>query len=177
MADRCGQKRLGDKSYRCFFELALLVMGGKWKPIILYHLGVSGVLRFSELGRAMPDVTDRMLTRQLRELEADRLIERTVYRQVPPKVEYSLTELGLGLFPLLLQMRAWGETYEQALGGAELAPDTLGEPPAPGTLHPRYAEAALAASGSPNTGRSGPERIASKVSGTTTAAADAASTR
>lgn len=138
MADRCGPKKLGDKNYRCFFELALLVMGGKWKPIILYHLGVGGVLRFSELGRSMPDVTDRMLTRQLRELEADRLIQRTVYRQVPPKVEYSLTELGLGLFPLLLQMRAWGETYEMALGGAELPPGARTEPPAPGTLHPRY---------------------------------------
>ncbi|MBU1042562.1 MAG: helix-turn-helix transcriptional regulator [Proteobacteria bacterium] len=138
MADRCSPKKLGDKNYRCYFELALLVMGGKWKPIILYHLGVGGVLRFSELGRSMPDVTDRMLTRQLRELEADRLIQRTVYRQVPPKVEYSLTELGLGLFPLLLQMRAWGEKYEQALGGAELQPGALAEPPAPGVLHPRY---------------------------------------
>jgi len=138
MADRCEPKKLGDKSYRCYFELALLVMGGKWKPIILYHLGVKGVQRFSELGRGMPDVTDRMLTRQLRELEADRLILRTVYRQVPPKVEYSLTELGLGLFPLLLQMRAWGEVYEQALGGAELTPGGNYERPAPGALHPSY---------------------------------------
>ncbi|MDO9633226.1 MAG: helix-turn-helix domain-containing protein [Humidesulfovibrio sp.] len=147
MADRCGQKKLGGKSYRCYFELALLVMGGKWKPIILYHLGVNGVQRFSELGRGMPDVTDRMLTRQLRELEADQLINRQVYRQVPPKVEYSLTELGLGLFPLLLQMREWGEVYEQALGGAELTPGIRYEPPAPGALHPSYLAGTTAASG------------------------------
>ena len=138
MSEGCATKKLGDKTYRCWFELALLVMGGKWKPIILYHLGVSGVLRFSELSRSMSEVTDRMLTRQLRELEADRLITRTVYRQVPPKVEYSLTALGLGLFPLLLQMRSWGAEYEQALGGAELAPGAQYEPPAPSVLHPQY---------------------------------------
>ena len=138
MADRCGQKRLGDKSYRCYFELALLVMGGKWKPIILYHLGAGGVMRSSDLGRSMPDITDRMLTRQLRELEADGLIHREVYRQVPPKVEYTLTELGLGLYPLLLEMATWGLAYEQALGGPELRPGECYEPRRPRPLHPRY---------------------------------------
>ncbi|MDQ7835756.1 MAG: helix-turn-helix domain-containing protein [Humidesulfovibrio sp.] len=177
MAGRCGQKTLGDKSYRCYFELALLVMGGKWKPIILYHLGAGGVLRFSDLSRSMPDITDRMLTRQLRELEADGLIHREVYRQVPPKVEYSLTAMGLGLYPLLLDMATWGMAYEQAQGGPELAPGEHYEPKKPLPLHPRYAEAALAASGSPNSGRNGPECTASRVSGTTTPAADAASTR
>jgi len=178
MAGRCGEKTLGGKSYRCYFELALLVMGGKWKPILLYHLGSGGAMRFSELSRSMPDITDRMLTRQLRELEADGLIHREVYRQVPPRVEYSLTKLGLGLFPLLLQMRAWGEEYELALGGAELAPGCQGEPSEPRALHPLYGEAGLAErSGSPNSGRSGPECTASRVSGTTTAMADAASTR
>jgi len=134
----CAPKELGGKTYRCFFELALLVMGGKWKPIILYHLGVGGVLRFSELKRGMPDVTDRMLTRQLRELEADRLIARKVYRQVPPKVEYSLTELGLGLFPILGAMRDWGAEYEAALGVPKtIAGETYEANRRPG-LHPRY---------------------------------------
>lgn len=142
MSGSCATKKLGDKTYRCWFELALLVMGGKWKPIILYHLGVSGVLRFSELSRSMPDVTDRMLTRQLRELEADRLITRTVFRQVPPRVEYALTVLGQGLFPLLLQMRAWGEDYERALGGAELSPGERYEPATASVLHPQYLAAA-----------------------------------
>ena len=101
MTRACAVKQLHGKTYRCFFELALAVMGGKWKPIVLYHLGHAGVLRFGELKRDMPEVTDRMLTRQLRELEADGLIHREVYRQVPPKVEYSLTAQGLGLFPIL----------------------------------------------------------------------------
>ncbi len=143
MAERCALKTLGGRTYRCYFELALHVMGGKWKPIILYHLGAGGVMRFSDLGRSMPDVTDRMLTRQLRELEADGLIAREVFRQVPPKVEYSLTELGLGLFPLLLQMRDWGLAYEDAMGGPLYSTQEttagLGEPVEPRTLHARYA--------------------------------------
>ena len=138
MAGTCAPKTLGDKTYRCSFELALLVMGGKWKPIILYHLGAGGVMRFSDLSRSMPDVTDRMLTRQLRELEADGLITRTVFRQVPPRVEYALTQLGLGLFPLLLQMRDWGLAYEQAMGGPELTPGARHEPVEPRALHPSY---------------------------------------
>lgn len=148
MGGQCAQKNLGDKTYRCFFELALLVMGGKWKPIILYHLGVGGVLRFSELKRSMHEVTDRMLTRQLRELEADGLITREVYRQVPPRVEYALTEPGLGLFPILVSMRDWGAEYEKARGGAgTLAGEKYEATPWP-TLHPRYgAEKRSAAEG------------------------------
>jgi DNA-binding HxlR family transcriptional regulator len=139
MGGQCGQKSLGDKTYRCFFELALLVMGGKWKPIILYHLGVGGVMRFSELKRSMQDVTDRMLTRQLRELEADGLITRKVYRQVPPKVEYGLTELGLGLFPILVSMRDWGAVYEKARGGANTSAGEKYEARPWPQLHPSYA--------------------------------------
>ena len=138
MSEGCATKKLGDKTYRCWFELALLVMGGKWKPIILYHLGVSGVLRFSELSRSMSEVTDRMLTRQLRELEADRLITRTVYRQVPPKVEYALTELGLGLFPILGAMRDWGAEYEAALGVPKTIASEAYEANRQPELHPRY---------------------------------------
>ena len=143
MSETCGVKTLGDKTYRCYFELALQVMGGKWKPIILYHLGASGVLRFSELRRGMPDITDRMLTRQLRELEADGLITREVFRQVPPRVEYTLTQPGLGLFPILEQMRDWGAAYETSRGGPELLPGQAYEPPAARTLHPRYQAAAV----------------------------------
>ncbi len=137
----CPVRILGDKTYRCHFELALQVMGGKWKPIILYHLGASGVMRFSDLSRSMPDVTDRMLTRQLRELEADGLISRKVYRQVPPKVEYSLTPMGQGLFPLLLQMRDWGLAYEQAQAEPGQPAARRCEPQPARTLHPSYAAA------------------------------------
>jgi DNA-binding HxlR family transcriptional regulator len=112
----CLVKEISGKRYRCYFELTLAVIGGKWKPIILYHLSLANAVRFGEMRRGMPDVTERMLTRQLRELEADGLVHREVYREVPPRVEYSLTEMGRSLIPLLLQMRAWGVDYEKFLG-------------------------------------------------------------
>lgn len=108
----CKIKNLGDKEYRCFFELTLQVIGGKWKPIILYQLAVNGIMRFGELRRAIPDVTERMLTRQLRELEKDGIIHREVYKQIPPKVEYSLLFAGVQLIPVLLSLRNWGADYE-----------------------------------------------------------------
>ena len=94
----------------CPTELALEVVGGKWKLVILDHL-TDGAVRFSRLQREIPTVTPRMLARQLRELEADRLIRRTVYPEVPPKVEYSLTDLGRSLAPLLTELRSRGEQY------------------------------------------------------------------
>ncbi len=112
----CKLKESGDRKYYCYFELTLQVIGGKWKGIILYHLSGEGVLRFGELKRSIPNVTEKMLIRQLRELEADGLVAREVYKQVPPKVEYSLTELGRTLIPILNQLKEWGVTYEKALG-------------------------------------------------------------
>jgi DNA-binding HxlR family transcriptional regulator len=116
----CRTKELNGKSYRCFFELTLQVMGGKWKPVILYHLATDGVMRFSQLRRSIGAVTERMLARQLRELETDGIVHREVYREVPPRVEYSLTDLGQGLVPILKELRDWGMVYEQRIGGAEL---------------------------------------------------------
>lgn len=138
MPEPCATKELNGHSYRCFFELALCVMGGKWKPIILYHLGNEGVLRYGQLKRGLPEVTDRMLTRQLRELEQDGLVLRQVYRQVPPKVEYSLTPQGLGLFPILKEMRDWGREYEADMGGAAITRPGCTEPEHGRGLHPRY---------------------------------------
>lgn len=120
MIQPCKTKELNGKTYRCFFELTLQVIGGKWKPVILYHLATEGVMRFSDLRRSIGGVTERMLTRQLRELEADRIVHREVYREVPPRVEYSLTDLGSGLIPILKELRDWGVDYEQRMGGAEL---------------------------------------------------------
>jgi DNA-binding HxlR family transcriptional regulator len=94
----------------------LHVIGGKWKPIILYRLADEGTLRFGGLRRAIPDVTERMLTRQLRELERDGLVRREVFREVPPRVEYSLTHTGQTLIPILKDMCAWGEQYERDFG-------------------------------------------------------------
>jgi len=82
------------------------VIGGKWKPLIIWFLR-KRVLRFSELRRAIPGITDVMLTKQLRELEQDGIIRRKVYTQVPPKVEYSLTPLGMTVIPLLNALCDW----------------------------------------------------------------------
>lgn len=96
----------------CPVQAALDIIGNKWKGITLYHL-LSGTKRFNELRRLMPDVTQRMLTLQLRELEEDGVIIRKVYAQVPPKVEYSLSALGKALEPVLLSLRVWGELIQQ----------------------------------------------------------------
>ncbi|BBD07656.1 winged helix-turn-helix transcriptional regulator [Desulfovibrio ferrophilus] len=122
----CKTKQLAGRSYRCYFELTLSVIGGKWKPIILNHLGLRGILRFGGLRRGMPDITERMLTRQLRELEADGMVHREVYREVPPRVEYSLTVLGQSLLPILRDMRLWGVAYERYLGGSGMFPPEAG---------------------------------------------------
>ena len=88
----------------------LAIIGGKWKILILYHL-CAGTQRFNELRRLLPDITQRMLTLQLRELEDDGIVHREVYPQVPPKVEYSLTAFGATLIPVIEVMDAWGKQY------------------------------------------------------------------
>ena len=96
---------------RCPMAVAMEVIGGKWKQSILFHL-LGGTKRFGELQRALPGrITQQMLTLQLRELERDGLVHREVYRQVPPRTEYSLTPVGRELEPILWSLRAWGETY------------------------------------------------------------------
>ncbi|MUK89275.1 transcriptional regulator [Ornithinibacillus sp. L9] len=95
----------------CRVEDALGILVGKWKPIILLHLLKEGTQRFSELKRSMPGITQKMLTKQLRELESEDIIERVVYPQVPPKVEYSITEYGRSLQPILEMMHEWGTKH------------------------------------------------------------------
>lgn len=90
-------------------ETTLDVIGGKWKGIILYHL-IDGTKRFNEFRRLHPEITQSMLTLQLRELERDGIIHREVYKEVPPRVEYSLTDFGRTLEPIIVSMKAWGET-------------------------------------------------------------------
>lgn len=105
------KERINLKEINCEKELTLAVIGGKWKLIILWHLGLEGTKRFSELKRLIPHITQKMLTNQLRELEEDKLIERKVYAEVPPRVEYTLTDHGQSLMPVLHAMYNWGKNY------------------------------------------------------------------
>lgn len=97
-----------DCSPGCAVEAAIALIDGKWKSVILFHL-MTGTLRFGEIRRHIPNVTQRVLTHQLRELEEDGLIDRKVYAQVPPKVEYSLSALGRSMGPILLALKDWGD--------------------------------------------------------------------
>jgi DNA-binding HxlR family transcriptional regulator len=117
-------KRLDSKS-GCTVEVTMAVIGGLWKPLILSHL-LPGRRRFMELVRLMPNTTQRMLTLQLRELEADGIVLRHVYAQVPPRVEYELTPFGKTLVPVLTSLHEWGEAFmaRQSIDPAA----TTGEP-------------------------------------------------
>lgn len=108
--------RMQDKMFNCEKELTLSVIGGKWKMLILWHLGKEGTKRFGELKALMPGITQRMLVNQLRELEEDLIVKREVYPVVPPKVEYSLTEQGRSLMPILDAMYNWGNDYMETAG-------------------------------------------------------------
>jgi DNA-binding HxlR family transcriptional regulator len=94
-------------NYNCPVELTLDIIGGKWKCLIIHHL-IDGTKRFNELRRLIPKITQRMLTSQLRELEKDNIVNRKIYAVVPPKTEYSLSELGKSLEPVLWSMHEWG---------------------------------------------------------------------
>jgi DNA-binding HxlR family transcriptional regulator len=96
--------------YGCPVEASLDVIGGKWKGVILYKL-LEQPRRFSELKRELPTITQRMLTLQLRELEEDGIVHREIYKEIPPRVEYSLTEFGKTLKPILIAMLTWGDQY------------------------------------------------------------------
>ncbi|MFC4712882.1 winged helix-turn-helix transcriptional regulator [Planococcus dechangensis] len=102
---------LGEKTFNCEKELTLSIIGGKWKMLVLWHLGKTGTKRFGELKKLMPGITQRMLVNQLRELEDHLIVHREVYPVVPPKVEYSLTEQGQSLMPILDSMYDWGKGY------------------------------------------------------------------
>ena len=98
------------RTSRCPAEFTLAMIGGRWKIPLIFHL-LSGAKRFSELSRALGGVTQKMLTQQLREMERHGLVERKIYAQVPPKVEYSLTPLGRSLQPVVDAMCRWGELH------------------------------------------------------------------
>lgn len=97
--------------YGCSVGATLSVIGGRWKPIIIFKLLYNDFLRFGELKKEIGVVTQRMLTSQLRELEVDKVVKRKVYAEVPPRVEYSLTKYGKTLEPIMISMRDWGAEH------------------------------------------------------------------
>ncbi|MEU7579308.1 helix-turn-helix domain-containing protein [Streptomyces sp. NPDC041068] len=100
-------------TYACGLDAAVDVVGGKWKPMILWALHSGRTLRFGELKRHISGVSEKVLIQQLRELESDGIVHREVYREVPPKVEYSLTDLGQSLNTALLPLGLWGDEHMQ----------------------------------------------------------------
>jgi len=107
-------------SQGCPVEATLELIGGKWKGVLLYHL-LAGTQRFSALRRQMPSITQRMLTNQLRELEADGLVHREVFPVIPPHVEYSLTPQGKTLAPVIRELKKWGDSYLERQGQSRRA--------------------------------------------------------
>ncbi|WP_368086657.1 winged helix-turn-helix transcriptional regulator [Bacillus sp. cl95] len=101
--------------YQCAINMVIEIIGGKWKVLILWNLNEGG-RRFNDLKRALPGITQKMLTQQLRELEQHGLVSRTVYEEMPPRVEYTTTALGKKLQPTLFEMGKWGDVYAEEKG-------------------------------------------------------------
>ncbi|MCZ4514732.1 helix-turn-helix domain-containing protein [Streptomyces sp. ActVer] len=109
--------------YFCGIDAAMDVVAGKWKSLILWELDHYGVRRFAELRRGLPGVSEKMLIQHLREMEEDGLVHREVYREVPPKVEYSLTEHGVSLNAALASLGAWGTERIRRIGAEKVSAD------------------------------------------------------
>jgi DNA-binding HxlR family transcriptional regulator len=103
------KKKIVQGDFNCEKELTLSILSGKWKVVILWHLGVEGPHRFSNLQRLFPKISHKILTNQLRELMEDGIVNREVYPEVPPKVEYSMTERGMTILPIVEMMYEWGK--------------------------------------------------------------------
>lgn len=109
------------REYHCALDVTMDYIGGKWKAIVLWYLR-RGTKRFSELDRHIPGITEKMLSLQLRQLEKDGLVKRTIHPQVPPRVEYELTEEGRTLLPLLEEIAKWGRLMGARHGRVEEVP-------------------------------------------------------
>lgn len=101
------------KVFNCNMELTLDIIGGKWKPIIIYHVGNGEKVRYGELKRLIPDISERVLSRELRELESNGIVSREEFKEKILRVEYSLTEIGNEVLPLLNELTKWGNKYNQ----------------------------------------------------------------
>lgn len=99
------------KTFYCNIDLAIDIIGGKWKPLILYHLSNTPTIRFGQFKRLIPNVNERVLSRLLKELEHSGIIHREDFHENPPRVEYSLTDVGESLSPVLIQLGEWAKNY------------------------------------------------------------------
>ncbi|MFD7235115.1 winged helix-turn-helix transcriptional regulator [Streptomyces syringium] len=115
--------------YFCGIDAAMDVVTGKWKSLILWELHHHGIRRFAELRRGLPGVSEKMLIQHLREMEEDGLVHREVYREVPPKVEYSLTEHGVSLNAALASLGTWGAERMRRIGAEKVSTDVAGTVP------------------------------------------------
>lgn len=106
---------LNGQDYHCVLDVTMSFIGGKWKTVVLWYLR-NGKKRFGELKYSIPDITDKMLSIQLKALEKDGIVERKVYAEVPPRVEYQLTEMGESLLPVVEAIAAWGRKKAKAEG-------------------------------------------------------------
>ncbi len=111
MEYQCDVKKAGEVEFRCYFQLAMMVIGGKWKPEVLIHLARNEVVHFGALRRAVYGISEKMLIQSVKELEKDGIVWRKVYCEVPPRVEYSPTALGPSFIPVLLAKFEWGKSY------------------------------------------------------------------
>ncbi len=109
-----------EKIFNCTMELTLDIIGGKWKPILIYHIGTQGKIRYGELKRLTPNISERVLSRELRELENAKIIEREVFDEKVLRVEYSLTQIGQEVLPILSALTIWGNKYNQKYSYAKI---------------------------------------------------------
>lgn len=105
------ENKVSCSSYRCEIEVTLEVLSGKWKALIIWYLNSHEVIRYNEFRKLIPEITQKMLTQQLKELEKYNIVSRKVYPSVPPMVEYSLTDFGKELIPILQAMDKWGKEF------------------------------------------------------------------
>lgn len=109
------------KIFNCSMELTLDLIGGKWKPILIYHIGNSEKIRYGELNRLIPSISQRVLSRELRELESAKIIMREEFKEKVLRVEYSLTPVGNEVLPILNALTVWGSNYNKEHNYAEIA--------------------------------------------------------
>lgn len=105
------QNKVSCSHYRCEIEVTLEILSGKWKALLLWNLHLHQTVRYNEFRKLIPEITQKMLSQQLKDLEENGLVNRTVYPEVPPMVEYSLTATGEGLVPILEAMDIWGKQF------------------------------------------------------------------